>query len=148
VFERPGSSAFERPAISTVPAATDLLRDLRDAVDGITKANDALYQLTIDLHGGVDAETGEMTAGLANEYEAAIDREIIAIEESALADGRRIPAADLRAARARLQVRESRPELFRAYVEKTARVEALSKWIAAKKTVVSGLQSVLRGERE
>jgi hypothetical protein len=132
----------------TVPAGTDLRRQLEEAVTGLSQATDELYGLMVELNGGVDATTGEVTAGIATEYEAAYDREIIAIEERALASGQRIPAQDLRAAKARLAIRENYPGLYLANVEKTARVEALGKWIAAKKAVISGLQSVLRGERE
>jgi hypothetical protein len=132
----------------TVPAGTDLRRQLEDAVTGLSQATDELYALMVELNGGIDAETGEVTAGIATEYEAAFDREIISIEERALASGQRIPAADIRGAKARLAVRENYPGLYLAHVEKTARVEALGKWIAAKKAVISGLQSVLRGERE
>lgn len=132
----------------TVPSATDLLRQLEEAALSVRDANNDLYRLNVELHGGIDATTGEVTAGLATEYEAEYDRQIISIEEEALAAGHRIPAADLRAARARLRIREHRPELVTAYIEKTARVEALGKWIAGQKAVISGLQSVLRGERE
>jgi hypothetical protein len=132
----------------TVPAGTDLLRQLHETSTNVDRASDELYGLITELKGGVDATTGEVTAGVATEYEAAYDREIIAIEERALASGQRIPAQDLRAARARMAIRENYPGLYLAFIEKTARVEALGKWIAAKKAVISGLQSVLRGERE
>ena len=132
----------------TVPAATDLLRSLDEATTSLRAANDDLYALNVDLYGGVDAATGEVTVGLATEYERLYDHAVIAIEEEALRAGRRPPAADLRAARARLSIRETSPEVVSAYVEKTARVEALGKWIAGQKAVISGLQSVLRGERE
>jgi hypothetical protein len=131
-----------------IPAATDILRQLREAADSLARANDELYNLQVELHGGIDASTGEVIAGLAAQYEAAFDREIIGIEEGAVAAGIRVPAADLRAAKARLRIREHSPELITAYREKTARVEALSKWIAGKKAEMSGLQSVLKGERE
>lgn len=131
-----------------LPAETDILRQLREVSSAVQKANDELYSLNVELHGGIDATTGEVTPGLANEYEAAFDREIIAIEEGALAAGLRVPAADLRAAKARLRIREKSPQLIDAYRQKSARVDALSKWIAGQKAVISGLQSVLRGERE
>lgn len=131
-----------------IPAGTDLLRQLREASESIQAANDDLYQLNLDLYGGVDAATGEVSPGLAAQYETEFDRAIIAIEEEALAAGLRVPAADLRSAKARLRIRETSPGLVDTYREKTARVEALSRWIAGQKAVVSGLQSVLRGERE
>lgn len=132
----------------TVPAATDLLRNLEEATRSLKAANDELYSLNVDLHGGMDATTGEVIGGLVTEYEAVYDREIIRIEEEALRAGTRVPAADLRAAKARLRIRETEPGLVTAYTEKTARVEALGRWIAGQKAVISGLQSVLRGERE
>lgn len=132
----------------TVPAATDLLRNLEEATTSLRAANDELYGLNVDLYGGVDATTGEVVGGIVTEYEAIYDREIIRIEEEALRSGSRVPAADLRAAKARLRIRETEPSLVVAYTEKTARVEALGRWIAGQKAVISGLQSVLRGERE
>lgn len=131
-----------------LPAETDILRQLREVSTAVQEANDELYQLNVELHGGIDAQTGEVIPGIANEYETAFDREIIAIEEGALAAGIRVPAADLRSAKARLRIREKSPRLITVYREKSARVEALSKWIAGQKAVISGLQSVLRGERE
>ena len=131
-----------------IPAETDILRQLRDAATSVQKANDELYKLQIELHGGIDAETGEVISGIASQYESALDTEIIGIEEAALAAGMRVPAADLRSAKARLRIREKFPQLIDAYREKTARVDALSRWIAGQKAVISGLQSVLRGERE
>jgi hypothetical protein len=132
----------------TVPAATDLLRSLEEATASLRAANDELYGLNVDLHGGVDATTGEVVGGIVTEYEATYDRELIRIEEHALRSGVRVPAADLRGAKARLRIRESEPELVIAFTEKTARAEALGRWIAGQKAVISGLQSVLRGERE
>ena len=132
----------------TVPAATDLLRSLEEATTSLRAANDELYKLNVDLHGGIDATTGEVIGGLVTEYEALYDQEIIRIEQQALASGARVPAADLRAAKARLTIRETEPGLVQAYTEKTAKVEALGRWIAGQKAVISGLQSVLRGERE
>lgn len=132
----------------TVPAATDLLRSLEQATASLRAANDELYGLNVELYGGMGATTGEIVGGIVTEYEAIYDREIIRIEQQALAAGARLPAADLRAARARLNIRETEPELVTAYTEKTARVDALGRWIAGQKAVISGLQSVLRGERE
>lgn len=132
----------------TVPAATDLLKSLEEATKSLRAANDELYNLNVELYGGTDAVTGEVVGGIVTEYEAIYDHEIIRIEQHALASGARVPASDLRAARARLNIRESKPELVTAYIEKTARVEALGRWIAGQKAVISGLQSVLRGERE
>lgn len=132
----------------TVPAGADLLRQLEEATVSVRDANADLYRLMVELHGGVDATTGEVVGGIATEYEAAHDRAIISIEEEALRAGRRPPAADLRAARARLLVREQHPDLVIAYTERTARVDALGRWIANQKAVISGLQSVLRGERD
>ena len=132
----------------TLPAATDLLRSLEEATTSLRAANDELYGLNVDLHGGIDATTGEVIGGIVTEYEAIYDRELIRIEEHALRSGSRVPAADLRAAKARLRIREAHPELVTAYIEKTARVDALGRWVANQKAVISGLQSVLRGERE
>lgn len=132
----------------TVPASTDIFRDLRDSADSVKKAADRLYRETIELHGGIDQETGEVIEGVESRWQAAYDEEIIRIEEEALANDRRPPASDIRAARARLRIRQRHPDLYAEWLHRTSTVEALGKWIAARKSVISALQSVLRGERD
>ena len=132
----------------TVPASTDIFRELRDVAEGVREASSRLYRETIELHGGIDAETGEVIEGVESRWQAAYDEEIIRIEEQALGRGERVPAADLRAARARLRIRQRHPELYAEWLHRTATVEALGKFIAARKSVISALQSVLRGERD
>ena len=132
----------------TVPATTDIFRELRETAEGVSKASSRLYRETIELYGGIDDATGEVVEGVEARWQAAYDAEIIRIEEEALAADRRTPASDIRAARARLRIRERHPDLYAEHLYRTSTVEALGKWIAARKSVISALQSVLRGERD
>lgn len=132
----------------TVPASTDLFLQLRDAAESVSKASSRLYRETVELYGGVDETTGEVIEGVESRWQAAYDEEIIRIEEEALAADRRPPASDIRAARARLRIRQRHPDLYAEWLQRTSTVEALQKWISARKSVISALQSVLRGERD
>lgn len=132
----------------TVPAATDIVRDLEDTAQRVKKAADRLYRLTVEVHGGIDQETGEVIQGVEPKWQDAHDAEIIAIESEAIANAGRPPAADIRQALARQRAREKNPTLYADYLRLTAEVEALQRWIATNKSVVSALQSVLRGERD
>ena len=132
----------------TIPAATDIVRDLEDTAQRVKKAADRLYRLTVEVHGGIDQETGEVIQGVDSKWRDAYDAEIIAIESEAIANAVRPPAADIRQALARQRAREKNPTLYADYLRLTAEVEALQRWIATNKSVVSALQSVLRGERD
>lgn len=132
----------------TVPASTEVFQELREVAEGVKGASARLYRETIELHGGIDAETGEVIEGVESKWQAAYDEEIIRIEEEALANDRRPPASDIRAARARLRIRQRHPDLYAEWLHRTSTVEALGKFIAARKSVISALQSVLRGERD
>lgn len=127
---------------------TDIVRDLEDTAQRVKKAADRLYRLTVEVHGGINQETGEVIQGVDSKWQDAYDAEIIAIESEALAKGARTPAADIRQALARQRARDKNPTLYADYLRLTAEVEALQRWIATNKSVVSALQSVLRGERD
>jgi NADPH-dependent ferric siderophore reductase len=127
---------------------TDIVRDLEDTAQRVKKAADRLYRLTVEVHGGIDQETGEVIQGVESKWQDAHDAEIIAIESEAIANAVRPPAADIRQALARQKARDKNPTLYADYLRLTAEVEALQRWIATNKSVVSALQSVLRGERD
>lgn len=127
---------------------TDIVRDLEDTAQRVKKAADRLYRLTVEVHGGIDQETGEVIQGVDSKWQDAYDAEIIAIESEAIANAVRPPAADIRQALARQRARDKSPTLYADYLRLTAEVEALQRWIATNKSVVSALQSVLRGERD
>jgi hypothetical protein len=127
---------------------TDIVRDLEDTAQRVKKAADRLYRLTVEVHGGIDQETGEVIQGVESKWQDAHDAEIIAIESEAIANAVRPPAADIRQALARQRARDKNPTLYADYLRLTAEVEALQRWIATNKSVVSALQSVLRGERD
>jgi hypothetical protein len=127
---------------------TDIVRELEDTAQRVKKAADRLYRLTVEVHGGIDQETGEVIQGVDSKWQDAYDAEIIAIESEAIANAVRPPAADIRQALARQRARDKNPTLYADYLRLTAEVEALQRWIATNKSVVSALQSVLRGERD
>lgn len=138
----------QRRVESSVPASTEVFRELRETADSVSRASSRLYRETIELYGGIDQETGEVVEGVESKWQAAYDEEIIRIEEEALAADRRPPASDIRAARARLRIRQRHPDLYAEWLHRTSTVDALQKWISARKSVISALQSVLRGERD
>ena len=131
-----------------IPASTEIFHELRRTAEKVSAATDRLYNATIEFHGGVNDETGEVIQGVDPQWQDALDLEIIAIEEEAIANAVRPPAQDIRQALARKRARDKNPELYAQWTRWSSEVIALQKWIASKKSVISALQSVLRGERD
>jgi hypothetical protein len=91
-------------------------------------------------------EDGAIVQGTKLRYEIAIDEELVRIYEDAMSDGRRPPAEDVRGALARSAVRSKNPQLVADFKAQETRIEALKLWLSNQRQVISGYQSLRRGE--
>lgn len=121
--------------------------ELEQAAQALDAASDELSGLTQQFEGGPD-ENGEWQPGPQLRYESAVDGHIAAIYEECVAHERRVPAEDVRAAMARARVEREQPDLFADYHRIRSRIEALQRWISARKASVSARQSILSAEKE
>lgn len=115
-------------------SGVEILRDLDDASKGVQAASTELSQC-ITRFGDTKLR-----------YETSIGEELLRIYEEALQDGRRVPPEDLRSALAEKAVRTKQPELHAEYNSQKTRIEALRLWLSNQKAVISGYQSLRRGE--
>lgn len=120
----------------------ELERDRKKLNDAVT----ALYKVTIDLRGGID-EHGQPLRGVADEFQEALDTELIALEERYLEAEQKLPATDLRTARVNKIVREKHPELWSRFIALEAQEKSLRQTISGRKGAIGAAQSILRGER-
>ncbi len=91
-------------------------------------------------------ENGEIHEGTKLRFEVAIQEELTAIYDRALDAGQKPPAEDIRSALAEKAVRTQQPELWTEYHHQRTRIEALRSWLSNQKAVISGYQSLRRGE--
>lgn len=126
-------------------AGMEVLRALDEASRQVQAAAAELSKLSQAFHEGRLVE-GEILNGIGLEYKVAIDEEVIAIYELALADGRKAPAQDVRAAMAERAVRVKRPDLWAEYHHTDARINALKSFISNLKATISANQSLRKGE--
>jgi len=115
-------------------SGVEILRDLDDASRGVQTASTELSQL-VTRFGDTKLQ-----------YEVAVGDELLRIYEEALQDGRRVPPEDLRSALAEKAVRTKQPELAATYNEQKTQIEALRLWLSNQRQVISGYQSLRRGE--
>lgn len=126
-------------------SGSEILRDLDDAARGVQKGSTELSQL-ITRFGEARMEDGEIIQGTRLRFEVAIDEELVRIYESALRDGKRPPAEDVRGALARSAVRAKHSQLYADYEAQKTRIEALKLWLSNQRQVISGYQSLRRAE--
>jgi hypothetical protein len=123
-----------------------ILRDLDDACRSVqSKSADLDRGLKKFGEAHVD-DAGQLIQGTKLRYEVAIDEELIRIHEEAIQEGRRAPAEDIRGALARRAVRTKQPELVAEYEQQKTWINALKLSISNSKAVISGYQSLRRGE--
>jgi len=120
--------------VRSMRSGAEILRDLDDASRGVQQASTKLSQL-VTRFGDTKIR-----------YETAIGEELLRIYEEAVQDGRRVPPTDLRAALAEKAVRTKSPDLFALYSEQKTQIEALKLWLSNQRQVISGYQSLRRGE--
>lgn len=111
-----------------------ILADLDKATVGVQKASTELSKLI--------TEYGDIKLS----WDVAVEKELIRIYEEAIERGAKPPAEDIRSALALRAAREKHPELHIDYEAKTNRITALKLWISSQKQVISGYQSLRRGE--
>lgn len=124
----------------------EILIALDEASKGVQKASTELSQVLSKFGEAHIDENGEIHEGTKLRYEVAIGEERIRIYEEAIEAGRRPPPEDLRSPLAVKAVRSKDPQLWADYNAQATRIEALQKWISSQKQVISGYQSLRRGE--
>lgn len=123
-----------------------ILEELNRDRQRLDRAVSELYNVTIDLRGGLNT-AGEFVRGSADEMQAVLDGELIALEDRYLQEGQRLPAADIRAARVNQIVREKHPDLWSRHLVLESRETALKQTISGRKAAIGAAQSILKGER-
>jgi hypothetical protein len=114
-------------------AGLEILDALDKASKGVQAAATELSDLSQKFHEARIDDNGEIVNGIGLEYKVAVDEEVVAIFELALAEDRKPPAQDVRAAMAERAVRVKRPDLWAEYHATSARIEALKSWIINQK---------------
>ncbi len=127
-------------------AGGEILEALDEASKGVQAASTELSKLSEDFHSAKVDDGGEISNGLGLAYKVAVDEEVVAIFELALAEDRRPPPTDVRAAMAERAVRVKRPDLWAEYNATKSRINALKLWVSNQKSVISANQSIRRGE--
>lgn len=127
-------------------AGAEILEALDSASKGVQKASTELSQLITKFGEAHVDENGEVKEGTKLEYEVAIGEELTRIYEEAIEKGNRPPPEDVRAALAVKAVRSKDPALWAEYHAQRTRIEALKLWVSSQKQVISGYQSLRRGE--
>jgi hypothetical protein len=117
------------------------------ATQSIRYANQ-LRVLSHRFNGYEDPNSGQKFLGIKLAYEEAIDDALDAIAESYEAQGKRPPAEDVRAARARKTVKRERPDLYDEYHVLDASMRRIERWLRDARSAIMARQSVLKTERE
>lgn len=127
-------------------SGVEILRDLDDACRQVQSKS-------VDLDRGLKKfgeayidDDGQLIQGTRLRYEVAIDEELLHIHQKAMEEGKRVPAEDLRGAMARLAVRTKHPDLVAEYEAQKTWINALKLSLSNQKSVISGYQSLRRGE--
>jgi glutathione S-transferase len=109
---------------------------------------DKLRTISQRFHGYEDPETGEKVAGVKLRYEEALDEALDALVAPFEAEGKRPPAEDVRAARARQRVKRTEPDLYDEYHALEATMRRIERWLRDSRSAIMARQSVLKTERE
>jgi hypothetical protein len=128
-------------------SATEVMKALDQASNGVQKASTRLMRLSQEFHEAHVDEGGQIVMGIGVQFESALRDELAFIYESAIEDGRRAPAEDIREAMAHRAVQAKRPDLWAEYHAKKSEIDALKIWIRNQRDAISANQSILRGER-
>lgn len=124
----------------------EILTALDEASRGVQAASTKLAKLINEFgEASVDAN-GQLHEGTKLRYEVALQEELSTLYTLAISDGRRPPAEDVRAALAARAVRVKDPQLHADYHAQKTQIEALKLWLSNQRQVISGYQSLRRGE--
>ncbi len=126
----------------------EVLEALDKASRGVQAACTELSELSQRFHEAYIGENGEIIMGVGLRFKAALDDEKVSVYENAIDNGLKVPAADIREAKAERAVRIKKPELWTEYHTGKARIDALKDWVVNLKAAISANQSLARGERE
>jgi hypothetical protein len=129
-----------------VRAGGEILNALDEAAKGVQAASTELSRLITEFGEARICDDGEIKEGLRLRYEVAVQDELAALYTIALSDGRKPPAEDIRTALAERAVRTKHPQLYADYNACRTRIEALKLWLSNQRAVISGYQSLRRGE--
>jgi hypothetical protein len=124
----------------------EILQALDSASAGVQAASTKLSRLISEFGEASIDEQGEIKEGTGLRYEVAIKDELAYLYTTALEEGRKPPAEDIRGALAERAVRSKQPQLYADYHAQKTQIEALKLWISSQKQVISGYQSLRRGE--
>jgi hypothetical protein len=129
-----------------------LMMELSADARAIDSAADRLGQRIKELSGAKDGQVG-----LKLRWEAALDEELLRLEDEMLAAAAnpetKLPAslksrsARMLEAEARVRLKKREPELWVEYAELSAEVSALDKWIKARERAASLRQSILSSQK-
>jgi hypothetical protein len=107
---------------------------------------DQLRTLSQRFHGY--EHQGEKFAGVKLRFEEAFDEALDDIATHYEDQGKRAPAEDIRAARARKRVKREHPDLYDEYHVLDATIHRLERWLRDSRHAIMARQSVLKSERE
>lgn len=127
-------------------SGAEIMRDLDDACRSVQAKGAELSRAITKFGEAYIDEDGQLVQGTKLRFEVAIDEELLRIHTEAMGEGKRVPAEDLRAAMARLGVRTKHPELVAEYEAQRTHIEALKLHLSNARQVISGYQSLRRGE--
>lgn len=109
---------------------------------------DKLRTVSQRFHGYEDPDTGEKHLGIKLQFEEALDDALDEIVASYEAEGKRAPAEDVRAARARKKVKREQPDLYDEYHVLEGTHRRIERWLRDSRSAIMARQSVLKTERE
>lgn len=122
--------------------------DLNELASRTMAHADKLRTLSQRFHGYEDPETREKVAGVKLQYEEALDSALLSIFEAYEKDGKRPPAEDIRAARARDMVKRNAADLYDEFHALDASIRRIERWLRDSRSAIMARQSVLKTERE
>ena len=111
------------------------------------KYADQLREVSRHFFGYEDRE-GNKYAGINLQFAEAIDEALDEIVSKYEAEGKRPPAEDIRAARARQMVKRRHPELYEEYHTLDSTIRRIKRWLSDADKAIRARQSVLKTERE
>ena len=109
---------------------------------------DQLREVSRRFHGYEDPDTKQKFTGVKLRFEEALDDALDALVTPYEAEGKRPPAEDIRAARARQSVKRKHPDLYDEYHVLDATMRRIQRWLRDADSAIRARQSVLKTERE
>lgn len=127
-------------------AGGEILQDLDAAAKGVQAASTELSKLITAFGESHVDEQGELHEGTKLRFEVALNDELAQLYNFSVEQGTKLPAEDIRGALAERAVRSKQAQLWADYHAQKTRIEALKLWLSNQRAVISGYQSLRRGE--